>query len=61
MLESDSTNTTDPSAPTTSQVDAMWLEAREAELAEADRRSYERYRRGVNRILYGHILDGEAA
>jgi hypothetical protein len=41
-------------------MEAMWLAARRADEDEAERRSYERFRRSVNRTLYGHILD-EAA
>lgn len=55
MLESTETNTIDPSAPTTAQVDAMWLALRAAEAAEAaaHRRSVERIRRSVNAWIYG--------
>jgi hypothetical protein len=56
----DSHDTTDPSAPTTSEMDAMWLALRRAEEDAADRRSYERFRRSVNVTVYGHIL-AEAA
>jgi hypothetical protein len=60
MAKLDSTNTTDLPAPTIAEMDAMWLAARRAEQDEADRRSYERFRRTVNWIVYGHINE-EAA
>lgn len=57
MFDSDSPNTTDPSAPTKSEMDAMWRAARNAELDEAeaaeDRERYERIRSRTHRECYG--------
>jgi hypothetical protein len=47
MPKSDSQATTDPSTPTTSEMDAMWLALREEESRTADLASYELMRRLV--------------
>jgi hypothetical protein len=53
MPEFDSTNTTDPSAPSSDEMEAMWLAARRADEDEAHRRSVERIRRSVHAAIYG--------
>ena len=46
-------DTTDPSAPTSAQMEAMWLAARRAEQDEADRRSIALHRRVAAAVVYG--------
>ncbi|HEV8606094.1 MAG TPA: hypothetical protein VGQ99_12045 [Tepidisphaeraceae bacterium] len=53
MAKLDSTNTTIPSAPTSDEMEAMWLAARRADEDEAHRRSVERIRRSVHAAIYG--------
>jgi hypothetical protein len=52
MSQVDSIPTTDPSAPTTSELDAMWLAQRRLDEEEADRRALALTRR-IAASIYG--------